>query len=116
MKYSEEIENYKKEYRKLSELSYQLGQKEMGNAQRKEFDLINQQIDLLVEGKYAQAVYDYFSESKPTLIRDLTGEKIQWFDAFGDSFDKMTRGQKHSLVGLVEDGGKYRLEDSCNEE
>ena len=74
-----------------------------------ELDSLICQIDSLIEGDYAQAVFDHYSEKKPLLIRIHTGEETQWLDAFGDSFEKTTLGQRHSLVGLIEGGGKYRF-------
>ena len=74
-----------------------------------EMGILIRQIDDLVEGDYSRAVFDHFSRRKPLLIRSHTQEEIRWQDAFGDSFDKTTIGQRHSLVGLIEGGGKYRF-------
>lgn len=72
-------------------------------------DALIRQIDDLVEGDYSRAVFDHYSRKKPLLIRSHTHEEALWQDVFGDSFDKTTIGQRHSLVGLIEGGGKYRL-------
>lgn len=72
-------------------------------------DSLISQIDSLIEGDYAQAVFDHYSGKKPLLIRIHTGEEVQWLDAFGDTFDKTTPGQRHALVGLIEGGSKYRF-------
>ena len=74
-----------------------------------ELDSLIQQIDDLIEGDYSRAVFDHYSKTRPVLIREYTGEEVQWIDAYGDSFDKTTSGQRHSLVGLIEGGSKYRL-------
>lgn len=74
-----------------------------------ELDTLIRKIDDLVEGEYSRSVFDHYSRRKPLLIRLHTQEEVQWQDAFGDSFDKTTLGQKHSLVGLIEGGGKYRF-------
>ena len=74
-----------------------------------ELDALIRQIDDLVEGDYSRAVFDHYSRKEPLLIRSHTHEEVQWRDAFGESFDKTTIGQRHSLVGLIEGGGKYRL-------
>ena len=74
-----------------------------------ELDILIHQIDNLVEGDYSRAVFDYYSRRKPLLIRSHTHEEVRWQDAFGDSFDRTTLGQRHSLVGLIEGGGKYRF-------
>ena len=68
-----------------------------------------QQIDALIEGDYSRAVYEKYSVKQPALVRKLTGETVQWKDAFGDSFDKTTKGQRHSLVELIEGDGMYRF-------
>lgn len=74
-----------------------------------ELDSLIHQIDQLIEGEYAEAVFNYYSEKKPLLIRNLTGEEIKWNEAYGDSFAQTTKGQRHSLVGLIEGGSKYRF-------
>lgn len=109
MKSSETIEKCRKELAALYELKYQLDQEETQIVPGDKLDQVIQQINTLIEGDYSKAVFDNYSESRPALIRDFTGEEVQWLDAFGDSFEKTTRGQRHSLVGLVEGGGKYRF-------
>ena len=74
-----------------------------------ELDSLICQIDALIEGDYSRAVFDHYSEKKPLLIRIHTGEEVRWTDAFGENFDNTTLGQRHSLVGLIEGGGKYRF-------
>ena len=74
-----------------------------------ELDSLIKQIDSLIEGDYSRAVFEYYSSKKPLLLREHTGEEIQWTEAFGESYDKTTPGQRHSLVGLIEGGGKYKL-------
>lgn len=74
-----------------------------------ELEALIQQIDALIEGNYAHSVFDYYSVKKPILIRIRTGDAVLWTEAFGDDFDKTTKGQRYSLVGLVEGGGRYRL-------
>ena len=74
-----------------------------------ELDSLINQIDALIEGDYSRAVFEHYSQKKPLLIRDFTGEEVQWSNAFGESFDQTTIGQRHSLVGLIEGGGKYRF-------
>ncbi len=69
------------------------------------------QIDQFIEGPYAEAVFSFYKEKKPTLIRIRTGEEYSWNDAFGDSFDNVSRSLKHSLVGLVEGGGRYKIKE-----
>lgn len=70
--------------------------------------LINQ-IDSLIEGDYSRAVFDHYAVKTPCLIREHTGEEVQWEEAFGNLFDQTTPSQRHSLVGLIEGGGKYRF-------
>ena len=74
-----------------------------------EFDLIDAQINELIEGKYAEEVFRYYQKKQPTLIRIHTGEEVSWQDAFGDSYEAVSKSLRHSLVGLVEGGGRYKL-------
>ena len=55
------------------------------------------------------AVFEHYSKSKPDLVRIHTGEVIHWQDAFGDSFEKTDKSQRHALVGLIEGDSKYRF-------
>ena len=71
-------------------------------------NLINQ-IDSLIEGDYSRAVFEYYSKKQPVLVRNRTGEIIFWKDAFGETFENVSKSLRHSLVGLVEGGGRYRL-------
>lgn len=60
--------------------------------------------------RYAQHVFNYYSATKPILIRDVSKEEVSWRDAFGESFDDLSDGLRDSLVALIEeDGGQYRL-------
>lgn len=74
-----------------------------------ELDSLIRQMDKLIEGDYSRAVFDYYSRKEPVLIRELTGDEVQWRDAFGESYEKTDPGQKHSLVALIEGGGMYRF-------
>lgn len=67
------------------------------------------QIDELIEGEYSRAVFNHYSGIRPPLIRIYTNEEIQWIDAFGDTYDQTSVGQRHALVGLIEGGSKYRF-------
>ena len=74
-----------------------------------EFDLLDSQINEFVEGRYAEEVFRYYQKKQPTLIRIHTGEEVAWRDAFGDSFESVSKSLRHSLVGLVEGGGRYKI-------
>jgi len=43
------------------------------------------------------------------LIRVRTGEEVSWDEAFGNDFCKVSKSLRHSLVGLVEEPGRYVL-------
>ena len=73
-------------------------------------DKLANEIDNFIEGEYSEAVFNYYKEKKPTLIRSSTDEKYTWDQAFPESFEDVSKSLRHSLVGLVEGGGRYRLE------
>ena len=73
------------------------------------FDAVKLQMDRYIENDYSLAVYNCFAKRKPLLVRVQTGETVRWQDAFPDSWEKATSGQKHALVGLIEGGGEYRF-------
>ena len=78
-------------------------------AQKKALDDLSIQIFAFIEDEYAKAVYEEYNKRKPDLIRIHTGEVVKWNDAFGDDFDEISRSLRHSLVGLVEEPGRYRF-------
>ena len=75
----------------------------------KDIEVIAGRIADLIENEYALAVFDKFSKIKPDLIRIKTGEVVSWEDGFGSDFDKISKSLRHSLVGLVEEPGRYKL-------
>ena len=78
-------------------------------AAARELDEISIEIDDYIENTYAPAVFEYYNKKKPTLVRVRTDEKYTWEDAFGSDFSKYDKALKHSLVGLVENTGRYRV-------
>lgn len=62
-----------------------------------------------LENEYAAEVFRYYSAKQPNLIRRATGDVVTWKEAFGEDFDSVSRTLRHSLVGLVEDSGRYQL-------
>jgi hypothetical protein len=74
-----------------------------------ELNSINEQIKEFIETEYGEAVFRHFEHNRPALVRIHTGEEVTWNEAFGDSLEKITKSQKHSLVGLIEGGGQYKL-------
>ena len=75
------------------------------------YELINA-IDQFIEGEYSEAVFSYYVEKKPTLIRIQTGEEVTWEDAFGTKYSDVSKSLNYSLVGLVEGGGRYKVRNS----
>ncbi len=74
-----------------------------------EADKLVNEIDNFIEGEYSEAVYNFYKEKKPMLIRNSTGEEYTWDQAFPESFEDVSNSLRHSLVGLVEGGGRYCL-------
>ncbi len=79
------------------------------NKLQEQLSILNKREEQIRE-KYAKHVFDYFTLRKPDVIRKKTGDILTWKEAFSDSFSKLDRGLKNSLVALIEeDGGQYRL-------
>jgi hypothetical protein len=78
-------------------------------ALKKDLDEISKEIDRFIENDYAFAVFEIYRKKKPQLVSVSSGEKISWDDAFGDSFDDISKSLRHSLVGLVESPGRYKF-------
>lgn len=107
------IKECKKEYKDLLKRRYRYYDEygmDIPEKEQKEFDSLDDQINKLIEGPYSLAVFNEYSKTQPMLINNRTGEKVTWKDAFGDSYDELTKSIKHTLVGLVEGGtGRYRF-------
>lgn len=71
--------------------------------------VVSAEICDLIENDYAEAVFNEYCTKRPDLIRVRTGETISWNEAFGSDFSKVTKSLRHSLVGLVEEPGRYRI-------
>ena len=71
---------------------------------------LSDRIAAFIENEYALAVFEKYSKEKPNLIRIKTGEIVSWDDAFGSDFENVSKSLRHSLVGLVEEPGRYRFE------
>ena len=76
---------------------------------RTEADRKIEEIDYFIENVYARDIFEKYGQKKPLLICNTTDEIISWEGAFGKEFDKLSIGLRHSLVGLIEGGGKYRF-------
>ena len=74
-----------------------------------EADRLVNEIDAFIEGEYSEAVFRYYKVKKPKLIRIATDEEYTWDQAFPESFDEVSKSLRHSLVGLIEGGGRFRL-------
>lgn len=75
----------------------------------RELDDVIDEIESFVENDYAREVFRIYSKKKPKLIRISTDDVCSWDDAFGTDFDKVEKGLRHSLVGLVEEPTRYRF-------
>ena len=74
-----------------------------------EVDKAGADIDKYIEDEYAVAVFAYYNKKKPELVRVRTDETYTWEDAFGSDFTKYDKALKHSLVGLVENTGRFKI-------
>ncbi len=110
MLFSSPFKKYQKELKTLYEKRHLLESVEDATANSdSELRSVTAEIEGLIEGPYAEAVFAYYGEKKPILIRSLTGEEVSWEDAFGSSFNDVSKSLKHSLVGLIEGGGRYKF-------
>jgi hypothetical protein len=84
---------------------------------RVHLDLVNisDERDECDNNVYAKVVYDIFSGKQPMLIRRQTGERVSWREAFGDDFETLSKGDRGSLVCLVDSGGgEYRFTEDVD--
>ena len=61
------------------------------------------------ENVYAKIIFDIYSIKRPKLVRVRTKDVVDWEEAFGKDFSKLARSDKYALIGLFENGGKYKF-------
>lgn len=113
---SRSIRTYRKElkllYKELNELQEKRDKCE-GDSERQEaqqrVDAQITMIDELIEGPFARAVFDHYSKKKPCLVDNYTNEIVEWDSVFGCDFNKISNSRRHSLVGLIDGDGGYRI-------
>lgn len=106
------FKRYSKQLKQLYAVKNEIYEKSLNNPNeqlKKDFENAVACIDEFIEGEYANAVYEKFRNKKPKLIRIKTGDEVSWDDAFGTDFEAISKSLRHSLVGLVEEPGKYRF-------
>ena len=112
-KYSKELKDLYAEENNLSDQYYDaletLGYSQKAEQIKIEMDKMSEKITNFIENDYAQAVFAHYYDKKPMLIRVRTGEEVSWDEAFGNDFCKVSKSLRHSLVGLVEEPGRYVL-------
>ena len=76
----------------------------------REVDKLEETIDTFICQDYSKAVFEYYSNNSPILINQKTKEKEKWGCVFGNQYEILSRNQKYTLVGLVENFGPYAFE------
>lgn len=108
------VKECKKEYRriqtKIDSIYDEYGMDDYPEDVEAKWASLVDQRNKLVEGPYSEAVWREYANKKPDLIRNHTGERVSWTDAFGTSYEDVSKSQRHSLTGLAEGGaGQYRF-------
>lgn len=103
--FGDKIKSDHKKYEKIKDALYkvqEIGDQDCVAAKKRE-------LDAFIEEEYAKDIFEKYSKKKPILTEVKTGTKIAWVDAFGNEFEKISKSLRHSLVGLEEGGGRYKL-------
>ena len=111
-----ELIKYRKKYNKLQELCEKASNlfddaktdKQKQSAKNKMKEAEKEYADF-VEEEYSLFVFNHYSKKEPDLINRYTNEKCSWKQAFGSDFNKISKIVRHSLVGLIENSGKYKF-------
>ena len=104
--FASSIKKNHKIYEKLNMERFSL---EENDSKRSEADKKIEEIDIFVENVYAKDIFEKYQKKRPKLIRRKDNQTVSWDEAFGDDFNKVSKSLRHSLVGLIEGGGKYKL-------
>ena len=73
-----------------------------------EIDNCINEVDEFIK-RYSKIVFDYFSDKKPVLVIRKSGKKISWDEAFGYDYYSLSNEDVISLIGLIEEEGKYEI-------
>lgn len=110
MLFGSPFKKYQKKLAEMYKLKHALEEKSNNKiTPGSEAERLCSEIDAFIENDYALTVFRYYEKRLPVLIRVRTGEEEDWNKAFGSDFDKVSKSLRHSLVGLVEGGGRYKL-------
>ena len=96
-------------YRKMNKLEEKIDSGCADRNMKEVFKDLCDEFDYYNENVYAKAIFDYFSKKKPKLIRVRTKEVFEWDDVFKENFDDITKIDRCVLVGLIEQGSKYKI-------
>lgn len=104
--FASSIKNNHKIYERLNMERFSL---EENDLERSEADKKIKEIDDFVENIYAKDIFEKYQKKRPQLVRKKDNQTVSWDEAFGDDFNKISKSHRHSLVGLIEGGGRYEL-------
>lgn len=76
---------------------------------KSEIDSLLLEIDCFKKDEYAKMIFEVYSKKKPLLVHRYNGSVIKWEDAFGLDYKKVPDNLIDSLIGLIEDDGKYKF-------
>ena len=99
----------KKDHKIYERLNRERFSLEEDDSKRNEADKKIKEIDDFVENIYAKDIFEKYQKKRPKLVRKKDEQIISWEEAFGDDFNKISKSLRHSLVGLIEGGGRYTL-------
>lgn len=99
----------KKDHKLYKELTLERFILQEADGNREEIDKKIDEVDRFVEYEYARDIFEKYNKKCPKLICNETGEIVSWREAFGNDFDILSKNLRHSLVGLMEGGGRYRF-------
>lgn len=120
-KIKRKFKRYSKEYEKIRLESVKLQRKhddvvsESKDSKSKKLSdaltSIKEKEDAFTE-KYAYEIFSVLSKIQPVLIRKRDLVEMNWDEAFGDDFSKLSYGLKQSLIALIEgSGGQFRIKE-----
>ena len=120
-KIKRKFKRYSKEYEKIRLESVKLQRKhddvvsESKDSKSKKLSdaltSIKEKEDAFTE-KYAYEVFSVLSKIQPVVIRKRDLVEMNWDEAFGDDFSKLSYGLKQSLIALIEgSGGQFRIKE-----
>ena len=72
-------------------------------------DQIEDEINQMVEGAFAEAIFEKYCRRNPSIIDTTNNNILRWAELFGSDFEKVSKKERHAIVGMYMKQGVYKI-------